>query len=273
MQKKQKVIEIIIATHKKYWMPKQNIYIPVHVGAEGKASLGYTRDDDGENISGKNPSFCELTGLYWAWNNSSSDYIGLAHYRRHFSVKSKPFVLLHKKEKCVLSEKECRDLLQKYRVILPKKNRYYIETLYSHYAHTHCKEHLDITESVILEKYPEYKQSFRKVMNSTSGYMYNMYIMESELSKQYCEWLFSILFEVEKRIQMPELSQFQGRFCGRISEIIFNVWLENQLSTGKIKKEELIEVPCIHMEKINWVKKGTAFLQAKFFGKKYEESF
>jgi len=29
-------IKIIIAAHKKYWMPTDPVYLPVHVGAEGK---------------------------------------------------------------------------------------------------------------------------------------------------------------------------------------------------------------------------------------------
>ena len=54
-----------------------------------------------------------------------------------------------------------------------------------------------------------------------------------------------------------EYSFFQGRFYGRVSEIIFNVWLMNQ-------KEEIKEIPYIHMEEIDWKKKGMAFLKAKF---------
>ena len=86
-------VKIIIATHKKYRMPKDKMYIPVHVGAEKKKdddgndlNIGYTKDNTGDNISCKNASFCELTGLYWAWKNVDADYIGLAHYRRHFSL-------------------------------------------------------------------------------------------------------------------------------------------------------------------------------------------
>lgn len=58
--------KIIIAAHKKYRMPTFSSYIPLQVGAEGKEPLGYVRDNTGDNISLKNPSFCELTGLYWA---------------------------------------------------------------------------------------------------------------------------------------------------------------------------------------------------------------
>ena len=80
-------IKIIVAAHKKYWMPTDPVYLPVHVGAEGKDSIGYTPDNTGENISAKNPYFCELTGLYWAWKNLDADFIGLVHYRRYFTCK------------------------------------------------------------------------------------------------------------------------------------------------------------------------------------------
>ena len=106
--------------------------------------------------------------------------------------------------------------------------------------------------------------------------MFNMLIMERELLNEYCVWLFDILLELRKRIgekAESELSSYQGRLYGRISEIIFNVWLEKMLSDGEIRKNEIKEIPVILTGKTRWVKKCTAFLMAKFFGKKYESSF
>ena len=64
---------IVVATHKMFEMPKDKMYIPLHVGAEGKKDedgnpidYGYQKDNTGDNISSLNPQFCELTGLYWA---------------------------------------------------------------------------------------------------------------------------------------------------------------------------------------------------------------
>ena len=71
----------------------------------------------------------------------------------------------------------------------------------------------------------------------------------------------------------PDLSFFQGRFYGRVSELMFNVWLNHQFGLGKLLVSDVKELKHIHMEKINWVKKGTAFLKAKLFHKKYEGSF
>ena len=79
-------VKIIVATHKKYKMPEDEIYIPLQVGAEEKESLGYEKDNTGDNISSKNSYYCELTGLYWVWKNCSDDYKGIVHYRRFFGM-------------------------------------------------------------------------------------------------------------------------------------------------------------------------------------------
>ncbi len=266
-------VKVIVATHKNYKMPVDEMYLPVQVGAAGKAGIGeYQRDDEGENISELNPYFCELTGLYWGWKNITADYIGLAHYRRHFT--------LHPQEKdkwkAVLRKSEIRDKLGQIKAFVPSKRRYYIETLYSHYAHTHYAYQLDETRKVIKEKYPEYINSFDKVMKQRWGYMFNMMIMERTLFDNYCSWLFDILFELRARIGKETeegLDKYQGRFYGRISEIIFNVWLLEQQKTGSIGSLEVKEVPLVHMEDINWWEKGGAFLKAKFKGEKYSGSF
>lgn len=74
-------------THKYcYKLPYQEGYIPMYVGATGNKNVpaGYMRDDVGDNISEKNNSYCELSGLYWIWKNCEADIVGLVHYRRYF---------------------------------------------------------------------------------------------------------------------------------------------------------------------------------------------
>lgn len=253
-------IRIIVAAHKPYEMPGDEMYLPVHVGASGKKSIGYQRDDEGENISGLNPYFCELTGLYWAWKNLTEDYIGLIHYRRLFVMGER-----------ILEKSQIEPFLGEIKVFTPKKRRYFIETLKSHYNHTHYPEHLDVVEEILTEKYPEYKRSYEKALNHTWGYMFNMMIMERHLLDDYCEWLFTILHEVFKRIDTSNYPDFAKRYIGRISEILFNVWLEKKLNSGEIRKEETMELRCYVEE--NWLIKVPAFLKAKFFGQKYQRSF
>ena len=261
-----KDIKIIVATHKKYQMPTEKMYIPLQVGREGKESLGYQEDNTGENISEKNPYFCELTGLYWAWKNLDAEYIGLVHYRRYFtSVKRVP-----KKEeekfKYILSGNDVQKILENVDIILPKKREYYIENLYSHYEHTMYIAPLDETRKIIEEKYPEYLGEFNKLHKRTSAHMFNMFIMKKEILNDYCTWLFDILFELEKRIDVTKYDAFHARFFGRVSELLLDVWINK----NGLKYEE---VKVMDMQKVNWLKKGTSFLKAKFTGKKYEKSF
>jgi len=274
-----KKITIIIAAHKKYRMPEDPIYFPLHVGAEGKKDaeghdldLGYVKDNTGDQISLRNPNFCELTGLYWAWKNLDTDYLGLVHYRRYFSWKKKsqdPF-------ENILTGGEAAELLEKYKVLVPRKRRYFIETLYSHYDHTHFKEHLDTTREIITKQCPEYLACFDKVMKQRWGYMFNMMVMPHDLVGEYCTWLFDILFELEREVKekgMEDYSPFQARLYGRVSEIIFNVWILRMRETGVLKAEDIREVPYIYMEKVNWSSKIASFLKAKFLHQKYHESF
>lgn len=255
-----KSIKVIVATHKPYEMPTDKMYLPVHVGAAGKESIGYQRDDEGENISALNPYFCELTGFYWAWKNLKDDYIGLVHYRRLFMMNGH-----------ILTETDIRPYLGKIKVFTPTKRRYYIETLKSHYDHTHYPEHLKATRKTVEMLYPEYLSAYDKAVNRTWGYMFNMMIIDRTLLDDYCTWLFKILDDVFEQIDTTEYPAFTKRYIGRMSEILFNVWLEKKISTGEIKKSEVMELECNVEE--NWLVKIPAFLKAKFFGKKYEGSF
>lgn len=261
-----KNIKIIIATHKQYEMPEEDMYIPLHVGAEGKETLGYQADNRGENISNKNSYYCELTGLYWAWKNLNADYIGLSHYRRHFTCSKKIPKSEEEKFKILLNKEQVEKILENTDIIVPKKRKYYIENLYDHYKHTMYIEPLDKTKKIIEEKYPEYLAEFENLHKRTSSHMFNMFIMKKEYLNQYCEWLFDILFELEKRVDLKQYDAFHSRFFGRVSELLLDVWI----NTNHLKYEE---VRVIDMQSINWLKKGTAFLKAKFIGKKYEKSF
>lgn len=254
-------VTVIVAAHKPYAMPDDPLYLPLHVGAEGKEPFGFAGDNTGENISAKNPTFCELTGLYWAWKNVDADYIGLAHYRRHFGRKGRGEPISH-----VLTEAEAVRLLEGKDGILPNKRKYYIENLYSHYVHTMHPEPLDITGEIIREKHPAYADAFEGLKKRTSAHMFNMMILRKDHLDAYCTWLFDILFELERRVDATAYDAFHARFFGRVSELLLDVWLSQQ-------GLDVVEVPVIGMEKTNWFKKGGSFLMAKFFGKKYDKSF
>ena len=109
---------ILVAAHKPFAPVAPAGYLPVQVGAAlADRDLGFARDDGGENISQKNPQYCELTAQYWAWKNlPGPEVLGLVHYRRYFvrdlygrEIKDE-----------ILTESQIGALLERYDILLPK---------------------------------------------------------------------------------------------------------------------------------------------------------
>jgi len=250
-------IKILVASHKEYRMPQDSMYLPIHVGKEiSGVTLPFTGDNTGDHISSKNPYYCELTALYWAWKNLDADYIGLAHYRRHF-VLHKPRQLCKDKFAYILNSTQVEPLLNEYSVILPKQRNYFIETNYSHFIHAHPAESMELTKKILAEKFPSYLPAFNLIMNRTKAHRFNMFIMKKEIFHEYCEWLFSILFELEQQLDISSYDAYNKRIFGFISERLLDVYLEKNALA-------YTELPVLFMEQEHWLKKGFAFLKRKF---------
>ncbi len=247
-------IHFIVATHKEYRIPSDPMYLPVQAGAAIHPALPYTGDNTGENISGKNRNYCELTCLYWAWKNLHSDYLGLCHYRRYFSEKH-----YGSKWSRILSLSQTEKLLEQVPVLLPKKRNYFIETGYSQYAHSLHEEDLISTRAILVEKHPTYVSAFDSTLNRTTGHRFNMFLMKRDLLDQYCVWLFEILFELERCLDISSYSEYEQRVFGFVAERLLDVWIE----TNHIR---YLELPVLHMESQHWLKKGTTFLKRKLTG-------
>lgn len=245
-------IQIVVATHKEYRMPEDPLYLPVQAGRALHAPLPYIGDNTGENISEKNPHYCELTCLYWAWKNLAAEAVGLCHYRRYFA--GRPF---GEKWSRLLTFQQAEKLLQKAPVILPKKREYWIETGYSQYAHAHHEEDLILTRAILEEKWPAYVPAFDGTLGRTRGHRFNMFLMRRDLLDRYCSWLFQVLAELEAQLDISSYSSNDRRVYGFVGERLLDIWVE----TNQIP---YCECPVLHMESQHWLKKGTAFLRRKF---------
>lgn len=215
-----------VMTHKKIENLPEKIYQPLHVGREGKKDLGYPGDDTGEQISCKNPHYCELTGMYWLWKNVKCDIIGICHYRRFFLRNGK-----------LLKQEEIEELVQNYPIIIPNSRCVREKNVYEHYGNRHNAKDLDLCREVIAEKYPAYISAYDYAMDTILISMANMWITRKEIFDRYCQWLFDILFEVERRLDMTGYDEYQQRVMGFLSERLFRVWLFMQ--PEKIAEENI----------------------------------
>lgn len=249
-------VSVLVATHKSYEFPKSAIYTPIQVGkALSQTDLGILSDDNGTHISEKNGSFCELTALYWAWKNGifeQYDYVGLVHYRRYFSG-----VGLQLKGKGILGEQEIENALANVDCIVGEKRNYYIESVYSHYKNAHHIEDLDKAIQLVLAKNPDYSTACHQVLNGKTLHLFNMFVMKSHLCRDYCEWLFAILFELEKQVDISSYSVYQKRVFGFIAERLFNIWIVHN-------RIRIKEVSVANLEPENLFVKANGVLKRKF---------
>ena len=250
-------LTVLVACHKPYDTPEQPCYVPIQVGAalSEQAIDGMIQDNTGDNISEKNRSFCELTALYWACKNLDSDAIGLVHYRRYFTGKR----WSPDKKKRIAHQEDYERLLARYPVILPPLRRYWIETNYSQYVHAHHEQDLAVTRQIVSELYPEYIPAYDRWMARTCGHHFNMFVMKKPCFDAYCGWLFSILFELEKRLDISGYDAYNRRVFGFVSERLIDCWLEtNHISYA--------EMPVVFTEKQHWPTKICRFLKRKIAG-------
>ena len=252
---------ILITLHKPCKLPEVSpVYKPIQVGFEPTINSSFLRDNTGNNIAEKNGSYCELTALYWGWKNLGVDTIGLCHYRRFLGSSHASLISRIRKRQHILTEDQIERMLNDYDIILPNKRHYWIETRGSQYAHAHHIQDLEVTEAVLRERHPDYLPEWRNMLCSRSGHICNMFIMRKELLDEYCSWLFDILFEVEKRLDISAYSDNDKRVMGFLSERMLDVWV-------KTRKLRYIEVPMINLESQHWLHKGFAFIKRKITGK------
>lgn len=255
--------KIIVCYHKQFKEFANEVLLPLHVGAQNSSNsiANMQRDDTGINISEKNNSYCELTGLYWLWKNINADNYGLFHYRRFLDIKNKykdsiyPSII----NTDDWSKKDFDSLMQKYDIILPKKNKFKIN-IYERYKKEHHAKDLDLVVNTIKALYPEYSEIIEKSLSKKEEYSCNMFVMKKDIFIEYCQWLFSALNEVESKINIADYNSYQSRVFGFLSERMLNFFIDYKLKTCQNLK--ILHVPQIMINDEPICKKD--FLFAKF---------
>lgn len=230
-------MSIYIVMHKIIDVHKKKGFVPLLVGAKnflGEVPVEIKRDDSiKDNISNKNKNYCELTGMYWMWKNkeiNENEIIGLCHYRRFFIKNA-----LSVKKETYLDYENIERILRKYDIIVPKQ-RTYANKIKDNFSNAPKKEDMEKTKRIIQKLYPEYIDSFNKFLDGHTVYFYNMFIAKKSVMNEYFKWLFDILFELEKEIDISNYDDYEARIYGFIAERLFNVWIIKNKDKISIKE-------------------------------------
>lgn len=248
-------IEVFTVCHKPAFIPDNSLLKPIQVGVslsgnklEGMAYY----DNEGENISDRNKSYCEMTAVYWAWKNVEADYYGLFHYRRYLSfapdTSDNPYAgkafstIPSALDELQLDEEYMRKTIEQYDLIVPRKDNTKATTgeasLYDQYKNEHYIKDLDYCLDYARSHYDKIAP-YVDVTHQSEAYYCNMFIMKKELFDEYCTFMFDVLESFEKHNDISGYNMQQYRVTGFIAERLTNIFIHYVIGTGKYKVKEL----------------------------------
>ena len=222
-------------------------------------------DNSGENISKLNRSLNEMTGVYWVWKNydlvGNPDFVGFAHYRRQFifddtlPLPNKRWLPNadvycfpdHKSAEKYISSQELSHLLEKYDCLATKKynpnnlndGRIYRSAKDRFYAIADFKSSLyDEMEQLVLKNHPDYQPEVFELRHNPEHYLFNMFVLKKEIFFDYCQFVFPILFELD-RLNDAASSVSTQRAPGFLAEFLTSMFISHQVKIGRVKIKEL----------------------------------
>ena len=228
-----------------------DIFVPVNCGAvylDQPANIA--GDNTGENISERRNSFCEFTVQYWAWKNVQADYYGICHYRRYFSFADGPVpqdIYTNVLESTISPEARQKYHLDDMDRIQSVVNAYditvttpfdvtavgYKDVAAQYSLQSFLEERdLGLMEAAIKKFCPDYLETFHTTMTGKIFYPCNMWIMKKEIFQEFCSWLYQLMFEVEKYLDLSEANVDRRRAIGHLAERMLTVFVNYKLKQG-----------------------------------------
>lgn len=253
-------IKLFVCCHRPEEVPAHPLLRPVQVGA-ALADVrfpGFLYDDGGENISDKNRSYCELTAQYWAWKNVQADYYGFFHYRRYlyssqtarrpYRIEAKPTLELLDR----LGYARFEELICQHDLILPRGEDMRLPVR-EHYAGArfHHRVDLERAERIVGELTPEYAPAMERYLSGSMCYFGNIFIMKRQVFDHYCQWLFPILEEFDRRTDTSGYCAQERRVDGYLAERLLGTYATHhqELDHLELPRVHFIEDPAERLKK------------------------
>ena len=257
-------IKIFVSAHKPAVFPEATSVLPVQVGAAAAAKrfTDTLHDDEGDNISAKNPRYCELTAQYWAWKNENADYYGFCHYRRYFDFTDTAhqendygeIIDSYIDDRTIaeygITDEAIAKAVDGWDVITtPLNDVRRIGGFSDLKQHWNADKHLRLKDlrhmyDILCARHPDYKIDADAVLNGRKAAFCNMFIMKKEIFFEYNEWLFPLLDEFADATDFSKMDVQTTRTVGHLSERLLNIFIAHKQRTGanwKIK-----QLQCVH---------------------------
>lgn len=221
---------IFIVAHKPCKLPHNEVMRPIHVGraiSQRKEEMAWMQGDDTrENISEKNPQYCEMTAHYWIWKNvKDAEFVGVCHYRRFFGIE--------------ITEENISEVMGDADVMMVEPS-WHIDSVYAYFAKFMGAENMTILWKVMKKLCPEYTETLETVCDGVKFYPFNMLVCKKPLFDEYCKWMFAILEECEKYVKLSPYTNGR-RALAYMAELLTGVYFIH-------RKLKIKSVPYIKIE-------------------------
>ena len=235
---------------------KSDCVEPIQAGrARTGVDLGMLADDTGDNISGENAHYGEMTAWYWVWKNylpshPELTHVGFSHYRRFLDFsgfcngktrrttyrKFRKIFDLHYNGKEILAKIGDANL------VMRGARDSGFATLREQYLVSHPQNIGDFDRfvSLLRERHPEDAAEVDGVLNSGKLAMELQFVMTRELFTDFMTWTFSLCREFERRWRWGGPAEGdQARAPAFLVERLFLVWLAIRRKAGPLAVKEL----------------------------------
>ncbi|MCB1757856.1 MAG: DUF4422 domain-containing protein [Gammaproteobacteria bacterium] len=256
---------IYCVTHKPIELPAIPGLHALQVGDLEQSFADY-RDNDACSIADKNPTWSENTGFYWVWKNRRAESVGFCHYRRFLLPEllkerlqdqlESPYdessgkgmrnyasgfrvaqaALFDELARCGDAYQQAfGGLLEQADIILPKANQLPPGGFLGQYTVAHpAWPFFEMLALLSKQDNRLARSAYEFFAFHKTAHWNNLFVTRWELFDRYCDFLFPLLFELEKKISLPA-DPYQQRVFAFLSERLLNFWIwKENLTTLEI---------------------------------------
>ena len=226
---KGKTVILNIAFGKNPYCRKRH-FLPIAAGASRKDILTDAEGED--NISNKNKSYGDFTALYWAWKHLKDvNIFGISHYRRYIAdadyLKPGTYVMRWWQFRMSrYSVKQFENDLRKYDFIMTQSYRMDC-SVYEHYVKNHpYPKNIEITTEALRKIHPDCVDIWENYLAGNEWINGYIFVTHWTYFCQLMEWLYPVLEEIEKHIDVDDFNGYQSRVIGYLYERLVPVFLK-----------------------------------------------
>ena len=257
-------IKLLVAYHKQAPLVQDPLFVPIHLGHGADyqwLDAHMVGDDTGDNISDRNPTYNELTAIYWAWKHydelGDPDKIGFCHYRRFFIFDRRKAAYYEGNEENIEGQiyPERVAMVQNYDFVAPIPNKR--RSVYRNYKDAHHRDDIDLALSIIARDYPAMWGAAKTYTAGQKTFFYNMFILGREDFGAYCHFIFGVLEAYRRETAHPTERYF-------ISEVLTGIFFTYLLQQGK----SVLYLPVLFVSKPQTLREAIAETKSNLREKK-----